>query len=235
MPNKSQLFAGRLVAFVFVCGVCAEAHAGAIAISNHDIELPAQADGGINTGSITSWTETGNGTNGNFNPNGNSWYLTLDDEDDGGSGGVFGTMDGPVVGFFYDSSTGAFTQTTAHALVVGETYTLNVAIGQRDASGGPAFAGYKIDLLSGASVLASVTGTSGPSGAGTFGDATLVHTATVGDPAGLIGVRVGVLNSGYLDFDNVRLTYVPEPATLAFAAVGGLAMIRRRRKYVRKP
>ncbi|MFQ5604074.1 MAG: T9SS type A sorting domain-containing protein [bacterium] len=121
-------------------------------------------------------------------------------------GGVFGTMSGPRVGFFFQSSTGQFAHTTTTNLVSGTAYALSFAIGHRDGGQNVPFAGYQIDLLSGGTVIASTSSATSPAAPGTFGDVTLNHTATATDPVGPLGIRIGVLNSGHLDFDNVRFT-----------------------------
>ena len=100
------------------------------------------------------------------------------------------------------------------------------------------FAGYLIELLSGGSVIASVSSSTSSGGAGTFSDATLSYTAQAADPIGLLGISIGVLNFGHLDIDNVRLDasmsgqgQVPEPSTLLLFGTGlGVAAYRRRRK-----
>ncbi len=223
-----------LMTALFLAIVVAEQAQASILIANFDFESPAVADGVVNTGAVPNWGEGGNGIIGTYNPNGTTWYLTDDDEDGGSTGGVFGTMDGPQVGFFFQSSTGQLSQTVTlgDTLVVGETYDLTVAIGERDGDGIPVgngpFAGYVIELLSGGTSIAAISGATSPGGAGTFSDVTLRYTATALDPVGTLGVRIGVLNAGHLDIDNVRLT--PEPSSLTAIMLGSgiLALCRRR-------
>ncbi len=147
-------------------------------------------------------------------------------------------MDGPRVGFFFQSSTRALSQDLTDLMSVGTSYTLTVAVGQRDGNGIPVangpFAGYLIELLSGENVVASVSSDSAPGSPGTFEDVSLTYTATAGDPVGPLGIRIGVKNFGHLDFDNVRLSTgaVPLPPSVWLFGSGlvGLIGVARRKK-----
>jgi hypothetical protein len=227
---------GAVCASIFTITVTSTAYSATIAVNNFDFELPELVDGAINEGPVPGWITTGSGRSGTFNPSGNLWYLTTDDQDTAASGGVFGTMDGPRVGFFFQSSTRAMSQELPELLSVGEIYRLTVAIGQRDGNptaNGP-FAGYVIELLSGADVVASISSDTAPGGPGTFDDVSLVYTATASDSIGPLGIRIGVKNSGHLDFDNVRLNTIPLPASVWLFGSGllGLVGIARRKKAV---
>ena len=174
-----------------------------ISIPNHSFEEPKQAsDGDINTGAVTSWSESG-GVIGNFNVS-TGFYTTTDSTDS--NGGVVGSMDSVNALFFANTANAYVTQTLAETIVVGETYTLTVAVGDRDAGGGSGFAGYDIQLLAGGSSVATLQSAVSP-GDGTFTDVELVYTAQAGD-SGALGIQIGTFNAGSgkaLDVDHVRL------------------------------
>ena len=201
-----------------------------IQIANAGFEFPAQTnDGNINTDVVSAWLESG-GTIGNFNPN-QSFYTDPSSLD--ANGGQVGDMDGENALFFANNTDQSVTQTLSSLAEVGLTYDLTVAVGDRDAGGRAGFAGYTIELLSDSQVLASVSGTELESpGDGTFTDVSLSYTVVDGDPLGPLGIRVGTNGAAAgrsTDFDNIRLTAVPEPGSLALVSLGGLALFRRRR------
>ncbi|MDG1357598.1 MAG: PEP-CTERM sorting domain-containing protein, partial [Akkermansiaceae bacterium] len=114
---------------------------------------------------------------------------------------------------------------------VGNLYTMTVAIGDHDAGGRPGFSGYDIRLLAGGSTVASISSTTTP-GDGTFTDVSFSYTAQAGD-SGLLGIELQEINGGSgkaVDFDNVRLSFVPEPSSTALLGLGGLAFIFRRKR-----
>ena len=238
MNNARML--GAVCVCIFTITVSSTAHSAVIPVNNHDFELPGLVDGAINEGTVPGWTTIGTGRSGTFNPSGDQWYATTDDQDTAASGGVFGTMDGPRVGFFYQPSTRAMSQELADLLSMGTRYTLTVAVGERDGNGIPnangPFAGYVIELLAGGDVVASMSSDTAPGSPGTFDDASLTYTAAPGDPIGPLGIRIGVKNDGHLDIDNVRLSTsavpIPPAAWLFGSGLVGLVGIARRKNQV---
>ncbi|MBW7905825.1 MAG: PEP-CTERM sorting domain-containing protein [Phycisphaerae bacterium] len=55
-----------------------------------------------------------------------------------------------------------------------------------------------------------------------------LHTVTLTQPTDVV-INVGVWNGAWGGFNGFQIVQVPEPATLGLLAMGGLAMIRRRR------
>ena len=176
-----------------------------ISINNSSFEAPKQAsDGDTNTGAVTGWSESG-GTIGNFNVS-TDFYTTTDSTD--ANGGVVGSMDSTNALFFASTSNESVSQTLSELIVVGNTYELTVAVGDRDNGGDAEFAGYTLQLRDGDSVLKTVSSNTSP-GDGTFSDVVLTYTAQAGD-SGALGITIGTTNAGSgraTDFDNVRLNY----------------------------
>lgn len=203
----------------------------AVPVANFDFEASALSDGGIAIGVPSGWTTSG-GTQGTYNPS--SVFYNNAAITDPPNSGVIGTMSGARVAFLFESPGAFMTNTTSYNVVVGETYALTVAMGDR--TNGGVF-GAVLTLLDGDSVLASQTLSSAPA-AGSFGDVTLTYTAMAGD-SGALRIRLGQSGGGgYADFDNVRLNVVaasvPEPAHVTVGGLGMLAYLRRRRMAVRR-
>ena len=176
-----------------------------ISINNPSFEAPKQAsDGDINTGAVTGWSESG-GTIGNFNVSTDD-YTTTDSTDS--NGGVVGSMDSTNALFFASTANESVSQTLSESIVVGNTYELTVAVGDRDNGDDAGFAGYILQLSDGDSVLKTVSSNASPAD-GTFSDVVLTYTAQAGD-SGALGITIGTTNAGSgrsTDLDNVRLNY----------------------------
>lgn len=226
----------RAVAMAAMCFVAVQsAQGGLITVVNSDFETaPVLRPDYLNNHYITTapngWTKTGAGTFGRYDPS-QTHYLDGLILNGSISGGEVGTMDGPAVAFFFNAAGAALSQTLTETLQLGREYTLTVAVGYRD---NQPFAGYSIALLAGGTTLANADSLLGVT-KGTFTDISLTYIPTGADPIGSpLGIRIGALNRGAVDFDNVRLDVaaVPEPSTLAmFLGLGGMglvAMIRRR-------
>ncbi len=86
-------------------------------------------------------------------------------------------------------------------------------------------------ILAAGTVLAGITGAAGDITEDSFELKTVTFDST-GVDAGLLGqnlqIRLYITAGGEVDFDNVILT--PEPATMTLLALGGLGLIRRRRR-----
>lgn len=190
-----------LVIAAFAASFARAAVQESIAVTNFDFSAPAQADGGINTGAVTGWAESG-GTIGNFNPNDGFYIGTT------GAPGTIGTMSDPHALFFFNAAGQSVSQTTGTTLAPGVRYTLTAAVGERS-SAAAAFGGYNVQLLSGASVLESAASGTVPA-LDTFADVSVEYVSGSSSPAGSIGIRLGQLNdvggNDYVDYDNVRLT-----------------------------
>jgi len=124
-------------------------------------------------------------------------------------------------------------QTLGDVLTANTEYTLLVDIGY---SIGASFMGYHVRLLAGGSLLAE-DNNSEAVWAGSFSTSVVTYTALPGDP--LLGqpleIRLDIANPGEgneTNFDNVRLSAIPEPTTALLLATGlaGLAVAGRRRR-----
>ena len=220
-PTLTALFATTLAS-----------QGASIAITNFSFETDnAGGDNLFTTTAPTGWTDLGGGTKGTMNP-GSSFYSDADADDGNPSGGTLGDMDDNQV-FFNVNGGNGISQTLADSIVVGNTYTMTVAVGDRDAGSRATFSGYDIRLLAGGSLVASTSSTVSP-GDGTFTDVSFSYTAEAGD-SGLLGIELRETNGGggkAVDFDNVRLSFtaVPEPSSTALLSLGGLALMLRRKR-----
>ena len=107
--------------------------------------------------------------------------------------------------------------------IEGLTYTFSVWVGQ-PWEGDPT--GWSLYFTGGdyTNNLIEASGTAGLS----WGQVSLQYTAIAADAGNKIGIKM--YGDGDVSFDDVTLDAIPEPATLSVLALGGLALLRRRRK-----
>lgn len=229
------------------------ASAALVTVPNFDFESDGTADGSINGSDPLNWVDSGT-SGGTFNPNAAQGHYTGMGNADP-NGGVLANMSGPTFGFLFagDGASANMSQTIATTLDANTSYTLTVAIGQRNnfnAAQVPSDFMLTLETATTNTIIASFTGdvlntnasTPGENNTGTitltestFTDFS-ANAATGAAPVGLgenLVIRITALDDGrYLDFDNVRLdaTAVPEPSSVALLGLGGLALILRRRK-----
>ncbi|MEO0487425.1 MAG: VPLPA-CTERM sorting domain-containing protein [Pseudomonadota bacterium] len=196
------------VLMAFCVAMAGAANAATVTVNNHSFE-----------NGTTDWV-TG-GTVGTFSPAGFP-----------STGAAFiAGVDGSDVGF---SNNGGFSQVLTDTVAAGE-YTLTVAVGDRADTSLPV---YIVRLLAGTTTIADATDPSI-----TSGWADVVASVTIADGDALIGQNLAIELVGFgtqVNFDNVRLDFelatgpapIPLPASVLLlgGAIGGMSLLRRRRK-----
>ena len=155
-----------------------------------------------------------------FNPDGEgTWYVADDLEDKGQGRGTIGSMRGPVMATFGETSPGTGIRRRFGTIAPDCRYTVSVAIGVRNESADQAatFDGYTIRLRSGDTVLAELADDTppGPPNSVTnvgfsWNSATLPEGIQTGDPLTIeiMPNQASGAAPGYLDVDNVRISVV---------------------------
>lgn len=228
------------------CGAAGGALAAPITVTNHSFEAPVIAPNTFNVNSPgpTGWQaygtiNFGGRSIGVLNPTTTNFYL--DPVPDGSNVGVVFLMDNASNQSQFNNSEAGMRQTLATNLANNTQYTLTVEVG--NLANGPqtdfqfnGFPNYRVDLMAGATVLASDNNTLLP-GEGRF--LTSTTSFTTGAAHALAGqaltIRLVNLNSAVgieVNFDNVRLdaTPVPEPTAAGVVGIALVGMLARRTK-----
>lgn len=200
---------------------CLTASLGASAqFINAGFENPARTDGTFADG-LPGWTKAGEGGSWNIFPT----YSFFRSE----------APEGTQIAYVNGTS---IAQQSAVTLASGET-TLSVMAGRRADSFAASF---NMELWAGGTVAAGAV-----TGGTLLGTASFIHTsiapssftplsvtynAAINDP--LIGQQITArfvkVGGSQMNFDDVRLNVVPEPATMTVLAIGLVAALRRSRK-----
>ena len=220
-----------------------------VTIVNHSFEQPVIGAGTFSTNSPpTGWVGFGslnfsNRTIGVLNPSTTTLYPG--GAPDGSNVGVVFLMDNAGNQSFFANSPAGLEQTLSATLQPSSQYILTVNVGniandptlphnQFQFAG---FPGYRIELLAGGSVIATDNNSLLP-GEGVFFTSILQFTSSSNvTPGQALGIRLINLNSSVgleVNFDNVRLAFVPVPEAnavilCAMAALPALAFRRRGR------
>ena len=109
-----------------------------------------------------------------------------------------------------------------------QVYTLTISIAKRNVSGTASFGLTAGGIDQG--IFTQVTPAQVV--AETFQDFNYTFTTGAVAPTGNVGIKLGAAADGRGLFDNVRLdaAAIPEPSTALCAVIGGLALLRRRRR-----
>jgi hypothetical protein len=217
MPNRLT-FLARATLMMSALGVFASAHSATVPVNNPGFEEPAQAVGGW-ADSATHWSVSQAGV---YNP----------------PEGVLTPLGQVAWANGSKASPAILSQGLSAQVAASTRYTLTVDVGWRSdvASSNPTFPGFSVELLAGASVLASAAGTEAPT-PGQFSPFTLVYDVLTDNL--LIGEALGIRLVSYgpqVNFDNVALDASPVPVPAPLVLLGsalGLATTlfgRRRQK-----
>jgi hypothetical protein len=205
-----------------------------IPVTNHSFEANSVADGGFSQNAPTGWTKTSGGAV--------SGYWNPQDGDYPGSTAP-GTLPAPADGvnsmFVNGATFGYMKQTTGEVIAAGKTYTMTVAVGARltgnfDADEILLRLGYGADNFL-IPIADNTFGGTANLTAGEFKDFSVSFTALEGETyigqnlAVLMGIGLLGTNTAAVEFDNVRLTAIPEPSAALLGGLGLLALLRRRR------
>lgn len=182
--------------------------AAVIVVANAGFEDSILGDGGFNNTGIPSWTTTSPA--GTLNPN-----VTM-----------FATEAPEGNNTAFAGSEAQISQVLADTLDANITYTLDVEVGDRlDTT----MRGYQVQLLAGGNLLAQST--SPVPGEGAFVTSNVTYTSTDSDVNLGSPLEIRLIGLGQqVNFDDVRLNAVPEPATCLLLTAGLLAILPRRRR-----
>lgn len=153
-------------------------------------------------------------------------------------------MSGPqVAGMQWGAGVGTANQTITTtaavcAIEAGKDYTLTVAIGSSMGTNMGLVQNVQISILANGATVSTTGLVAPPSTLGTWADYTTTLSSATIASSGLAGQnltiqllgRVNNAEKRHVDFDNVRLTATPEPATMGVLALGGLGVLFRRRR-----
>ncbi len=221
MKNRRGIAVLTVVAAAMLV-LSASAGAAGIPIVNAGFEDPVYTDGDWSYDVPPGWSGYNNSAGdgvGGWNPD-NTGAIFY------GYGGV--APEGQNVVWAGDGA--GLAQVLNETLTANMTYTLSVEVGN---SYYYDWAGYKIQLLAGGTLLAE-DDSSVTIATDTFETSTVtyVYDATDSGSLGeLLEIRlISDPGTGEVDFDDVQLDAIPEPATMGLLGMGALYLIRRKRK-----
>ena len=220
---KNSLLARRLSLLAIACGAVTlaslEASASIITIVNpsfEDLPLPGNYNAyTMDQSKITGWSVSG--AAGIWRP------------DNGKLGLPLPVGNGSQVGWI-GSAGGSMSQSLAAVFEANTTYTLSIDVrGQPTYSPGTT---YSVQLFAGTTSILSITPVSPPETTWTSITATSTATGSSSLFSQPLSIRISGPTKGEFDFDNVRLTSVPEPSTYlaGLAALGMLVWVGRRNR-----
>jgi hypothetical protein len=198
---------------------------------NVPVTNPSFEDPALDSGAFTQYSVDGAATSPGWTPNEANLYGIADLTGDADV--PPGAADGDNALWFNGSDGGSdtlgfVTQDITEPIVGGETYTLTVAINQRQEF---AVVPYLVQLLEDSVMVAEDDNSVDVTPADLW-DSTIVEwTAPQDSDGNLLTILLGEsVNTGIqINFDDVVLTRTPEPGSLMLLAFGGLAFLRRRR------
>lgn len=220
-----------LVLAIFGTALSNVGSANSISITNASFENPKLDDGAYTTpkdgDGWCSWT-SGGGASYIINPDSSSYASASGSGTPTGANGA--NLLGIVTGLNVAAETVAW-QDVGSTFEDGKTYRLDVAVGKRLVGLAPADT-FSISIRTAANTtLAQYNGTADDLTSGAFVDKSVSYTVSNSAVVGS-GIRVmlglGTGSHGYqqaIDFDNVRLSTIPEPGTLALLTAGVIGLI----------
>jgi hypothetical protein len=246
--RKMAMWVGLGIALV----AGAAAHAEVVTVANPSFEDPALPPGTLGNPFVTSWntpgpvlTEFPPGSGFFVNTNTGNFINTAPGQPD-----HIDNVDGNQAAFIAALSGNEFNQTLATNFQPGKSYTLTVGVAHNYGGGNPAFqpdptAKVTLSLFytdaTGRHVLASRDvvndALTGLSATHLIDFSAITPIVVANDPS--IGHGIGIAmtttspvanSGGFFDLDNVRVTAVPEPASVALIAVSAGALLARRRR-----
>jgi len=222
---------GKLVLTIVAAtlfALSASADAAGIPIINAGFEDPVLAEDDWTWLDVPGWTQVGGDGAG-------VWNTTTADFD------PVIAPEGQNVVYTENPASGVangVAQILTETFAAGTDYTLTVVVGN---SWAYYWSGYRVELLADGVVIAEDDNTLHPDYM-EWGASTVEYTYDAAD-SGLVGqaLEIRLLNLGIdidgrpgetvgVEFDDVNLAIVPEPATMTMLALGGIAMLKRRKR-----